>query len=365
MIGYRKDEEKKAPIGSRLGRWLNEDAVSRVNVDYNIVDIQDLYRYYNFNTNLSYVIQPDVTRKLTIDRLGFDLFVPNAYELYQAVLDSNTFLRQSFGKELFTGLLFRDYLFEKTIKSPNSPNSFKIFHNAEISGLEVLGANLLVNELNHNHKPFEFYPGNGNGQDRDTLSFSHFVRAEVDLRYFHDLGRNKQLAFRFNTGLAAPFGPYTQQVPYVKQFYVGGALSNRAWDIRELGPGSVYTPPPDDPNTPFYQTGDIKIDMSLEYRFKLLWYFHSALFIDAANVWTLLYDPERIGSQFQFNRFYKEFGIGYGYGLRIDFDYFILRLDVGYKFYSPYKVEGSHILHRELKRFPAGGQLQLAVGQKF
>ncbi len=362
MIGYHKDEDKQALFGSQLEKWLREEAVSRVNLGYNFVDIQDLYKYYNINTNLSYVMQPDVSRKLTIDRLGFDLFVPVADTLYQKVLDSNKFLDESFGKELFTGFIFRDYLFELNTKTANKSTSFKIFHNVEISGLEMLGINLLANELTNKFKAFGI--PTGQGDKRDTISFSHFIRGELDIRYYRDLGRSSQLAFRFNTGLAAPFGPYTKQVPYVKQFFVGGALSNRAWDIRELGPGSSITPPPDDPNTPFYQTGDVKIDMSMEFRFKLIWYFYSAVFIDAANVWALNRgkdDP----ANFNFNRFYQELGIGYGYGLRMDFDYFILRLDVGYKFYNPYPVNGSHILTNELKKFPDGGQVQLAVGQKF
>jgi outer membrane protein insertion porin family len=366
MIGYHKDPDKKAPIGNQLAKWLNEEAVSRVNLGANYVDIQDLYKYTNINSNLSYVMQPDPSRKLTIDRLGFDLFIPVADTLYQKVLDSNKFLNESFGKELFTGFLFRDYLFELntklSTKKANKPTHFEIFHNAEISGLEVFGINLLANTIEGETKAFGI--PTGQGADRDTISFSQFVRGELDVRYFNDIGRNSVVAFRFNTGLAFPYGPYTSQVPYVKQFFVGGALSNRAWDIRELGPGSSITPPPDDPNTPFYQTGDVKIDMSLELRFKLLWYFYSAVFIDAANVWALNRgkdDP----ANFELNRFYKELGIGYGYGLRIDLNYFIVRMDVGYKFYNPYPVNGSHVLTDELKKFPGGGQFQLAVGQKF
>jgi outer membrane protein insertion porin family len=362
MIGYHKDD-KQALFGTQLAKWLKEDAASRVNLGYDFVDIQDLYKYYNINANLSYVMQPDPAKKLTIDRLGFDLFVPVADVLYQEVLDSNTFLRESFGKELFTGFLFRDYLYELNTKTPNKSTYFKIFNNAEISGLEMLGINLLSNAISNEVKAFGI--PTGQGADRDTISFSHFVKGELDIRYFKDLGRSSQFAFRFNTGVAAPYGPFTKQVPYVKQFFVGGALSNRAWEIRQLGPGSSITAPPSDPNTPFYQTGDIKIDMTMELRFKLLWYFYSAVFIDAANVWTIKDDIERPGAQFKFNEFYKELGIGYGYGLRIDFDYFILRLDVGYKFYNPYKIDGSHILTSELKKFPSGGQLQLAVGQKF
>jgi outer membrane protein assembly factor BamA len=371
IIGHRKDEKHKPLFGEKLGRWLQEDASTRLSLGYNYVDIQDLYQYYSVNANLGYLMQPDPSRKLTIDRTGIDLFVPNPDSIFEDILDSSRFHRESFGKQLFTGLLFRDYLFEVNTKSSVRPAYFRLFHSAEISGAEVLFFNALENGLSGHVR--EFGIKTGKGEDRDTIRFSHFMKGEIDFRYYYDFGRNTELAFRFNPGIAFPYGPFTKQVPYVKQFYVGGALSNRAWQVRELGPGSYY-----DPNTagliekglPFYQTGDIKIDLSLEMRFKLFWYVHGALFLDAANVWTIKEDVTRPGSNFQLKRFYKEFGVGYGYGLRLDFDLFILRLDVGYKLLSPYPVLNSdgelrHYLKDYVRKFPRGGELQIAVGQKF
>lgn len=362
MIGRTEKEERK-PLGYRLHSWLTHDASTRMSLGYTFVTIQDLYQYFTVNANLSYVMQPDPSRKLTIDRLGFELFVPNAKPTFDSILSQNKFQRESFGKQLYTGFIFRDYLFERTTKSPNKPGYFKFLHNAELSGLEMLGINSLVNKLSGKGK--EFILTSGKGMERDTVRFSHFAKAELDLRYYREVGAHAELAFRFNTGLAVPFGPYTHQVPYLKQFYVGGALSNRAWQIRELGPGGYDDPAPVAPNLPFYQTGDIKIDMTLEYRFNLFWYIKGGVFIDAANVWTLYDDGERTNENFDFTRFYKEFGIGYGYGVRLDFSYFILRLDFGYKLFNPFPVNGSRFLQDEVKKFPSGGELQLAVGHKF
>lgn len=109
--------------------------------------------------------------------------------------------------------------------------------------------------------------------------------------------------------------------------------------------------------------------MTAEFRFKLFWYFYSAVFVDAANVWALN-RPKGDPAKFRFDTFYKQFGIGYGYGLRLDFDFFIFRFDLGYKLYSPFKVhntDGSytHLMKDELKKFPGGFEPQIAVGQKF
>ncbi len=368
LLGYSKDPERKPLIGRKLHDWLLQDASSRIGLGYSFVTLQDLYQYYSVNANLSYVMQPDPTRKLTIDRTGFDLFVPDAKPKFDSILMLNKFQRESFGKQLYTGFFFRDYLYELNTKSPNHSAYFKILHSFEISGLEILAINSLYNRIAPHGK--EFILTSGKKTERDSVRFSHFVKGELDLRYYKDLGGEKELAFRFNAGLALPYGPYTHQVPYPKQFYVGGASSNRAWQVRELGPGGYQDPNPVDPDLPFYQTGDIKMDLSLEYRFNLFWYFKGGIFLDAANVWTLYEDAERPRANFQWKRFYREFGVGYGYGLRLDFDYFILRLDLGYKLFNPYPVlnssgKYSRFLKDEVKKFPGGFEPQIAVGHKF
>src|SRR5690606_31164349 len=107
---------------------------------------------------------------------------------------------------------------------------------------------------------------------------------------------------RFNFGIARPFG-FTTDVPYVKQFYVGGPNSIRAWAPRGLGPGGYQDPNALDRDNNFrlYQAGDLKLEMNLEYRFEILWQMKGALFLDAGNIWTIREDINRCGSQFLFN----------------------------------------------------------------
>ena len=131
--------------------------------------------------------------------------------------------------------------------------------------------------------------------------------------------------------------------------------------MRQLGPGGYDDPTEIDPNLPYYQTGDFKIDLSAELRFNLFWYFKGVVFIDAANVWILKNDTTRVGANLS-SDFIKQFGIGYGYGIRLDLDFFIIRLDLGYKLHSPFPVNGSRWIRQ---RFPKGSVPQIAIGLPF
>jgi outer membrane protein insertion porin family len=366
MIGYSRNPDKRPLIGGRLHYWLLEESTSRLNLGFNYSIITDLYEYYNVNANLNYDIQPDPFKKLTITRIGFDLFVPTAKPAYQEILDENKFLAESFGNQLYTGFLFRNYLYEINSKVRSKAGYFKVLHSAELSGLEMYAINSTANLISGNFNEFLLNTGGGAA---NAVEFSQFVKGEMDIRYYRDLTPRTKFAIKFNIGIASAYGPYTQQVPYPKQFYVGGALSNRAWQIRQLGPGGYQDTAEIKPNIPYYQTGDFKIDVSAELRFKLFWYFDGVIFMDAANVWTLKYDPDRPEADLS-KTFYKEFGIGYGYGIRLDLDFFIIRLDLGYKLHNPYRVpysdtKSSRWLVNELKRFPSGAEPQIAVGLPF
>ena len=112
----------------------------------------------------------------------------------------------------------------------------------------------------------------------------------------------------------------------------GGANSVRGWSVRSLGPGSM---PLDSVKSFAQQIGDIRLDLNLEYRTKLFWKFEMAAFIDAGNIWTFHKDESRPNGNFDFSRFYKEIAVSYGLGLRLDFDFFLIRFDTGMKAYNP------------------------------
>lgn len=355
MIGYKKEESTDPPNRNSLREWLNHRSRSKLSTSYSYSFVRNYLSSYTFNINLSYDIIPDDFRKLLIERIGFELNVPIADSSFQTILDNNTFLRESNGKRLFTGLLFKGFVYEIKSRQRRHTGYFNLIQSFEISGLELLGLNLLTNEISNTSHQWTI------GKTSPVL-FSHFVRGEVNLTYTRDYSPSLQLACRVNVGLAAPYGPFSTQVPYVKQFFLGGPLSNRGWQIRELGPGS-YEDTHVDPNLQFYQTGDFKIDLSAELRFKMFWVFKGAIFMDAGNVWTLKKDIQRPGTTV--GSFFQEFGVSYGYGIRADLSFFLIRLDVGYKLFYPYPVDGKRLAKHDLRKFPGGGEPQIAVGLPF
>jgi outer membrane protein assembly factor BamA len=160
------------------------------------------------------------------------------------------------------------------------------------------------------------------------ITYAQYVRLTADIRKYWalDLG---SLATRFVVGTGFAFGNSTE-VPYAKQYSVGGSNDLRAFGLRRIGPGSfVPVNAQNDRNQFIDQTGDIKIEANVEYRFPIIGFFKGAFFVDAGNVW--LYNnnlrPEGI---FKFDNFYNEIAMGTGFGFRIDLDYFLFRFDIAF-----------------------------------
>ena len=130
-------------------------------------------------------------------------------------------------------------------------------------------------------------------------------------------------------------------MPYIKQFEIGGPFSIRGWPIRKLGPGGFR----DEyqlsrfPRGPYYQTGDIKIELISELRFPIYYLFQGAVFLDAGNVWTWSRIDDRTDASFDLN-FLDDIAIGSGFGLRLDLTLFVLRLDIGTQLKNPYPING-------------------------
>lgn len=162
--------------------------------------------------------------------------------------------------------------------------------------------------------------------------YAQYLKGEIDYAIVHRFDRRHSLAFHSGFGIGFPYGN-SSMIPFEKRFYAGGANSVRGWGVRTLGPGSY-----DAKNsvTDFInQCGDIRLDLSLEYRAKLFWVIEGALFVDAGNIWTIRNYENQPGGLFRFSQFYKQIAAAYGAGIRLDFTYFLLRLDLGLKAHNP------------------------------
>ncbi len=164
------------------------------------------------------------------------------------------------------------------------------------------------------------------------IQYAQYVKGEADFTYTRNFNKRNALAFHAGAGIAYPYGN-SSMIPFEKRFYAGGANSVRGWSARTLGPGryDAHNSVTDFIN----QCGDIHFDLNLEYRAKLFWVFEGALFIDVGNIWTIKDYETQPGGVFRFKNFYKELAAAYGIGLRMDFTYFLLRLDLGMKAHNP------------------------------
>lgn len=169
-----------------------------------------------------------------------------------------------------------------------------------------------------------------------NIRFAQYFKSDFEFRYGYRFDKYNLIATRGFFGAAYPYGNYPV-TPLERVYYAGGANGIRAWPVRRLGPGSNIS----SDSLKIDQSGDIKLEANLEYRFKFFWMLEGALFVDAGNVWAINRDDNRDGAVFQFNRFYKEIAVGSGVGLRLVTNYFILRTDVGIKLRDPSLPEGA------------------------
>lgn len=207
-------------------------------------------------------------------------------------------------------------------------------------------------------------PKDGLGQYKVfDIAYAQYVKADFDLTRKLLGGDRHQLVFHAGFGIAYPYGN-SRVLPFEKRYFAGGANSVRGWTVRSLGPGRYKDK---DGRINFItQTGDMKLDLNMEYRTYLFWKFDGALFVDAGNIWTLRRYDEQPGGQFSFSRLIDDLAVGYGLGLRLNFSYFILRLDLGVKAVNPAfrTEEEAHfpIAHPDLNRDLS---LHFAVGLPF
>ena len=230
------------------------------------------------------------------------------------------------------------------------PNVFTIRANAETAG------NLLY-ALSHitGQKPDE------NGSYKALgIRYSQYVKADADYSFTHYFDRRQSVAFHVGAGVAIPYGN-SDVLPFEKRFYSGGANSVRGWGVRTLGPGSYNSK--DKLSNFIYQCGDIRFDINLEYRAKLFWVVELGLFLDAGNIWTIKDYEDQPGGVFKFSEFYKQIAAAYGAGIRLDFKYFLVRVDMGMKAHNPAMgQEKWPLTHPNFKR---DSEFHFSVGYPF
>lgn len=254
----------------------------------------------------------------------------------------NSILRYSY-EDLFIlkmgyGLTFNS-LRQTGTQSLYNTDGYQIRFNTELAGSALYGLSALLRFRQNDEG--EYVIGN--------IPFSQYAKVDFDFSKSVRLTDRSSLAFHGAVGVAIPFGNSTI-IPYEKRYFSGGANSVRGWSVRELGPGA-YTGR--DGRVDFInQTGNLKLDLSVEYRAHLLWKIDGAAFIDAGNIWnTRHYEGMELG-EFHWDSFARQIAVAYGLGLRLNFGYFIVRFDGGMKAVNPAYEGRRHypLIHPNFKR---------------
>ena len=243
-------------------------------------------------------------------------------------LDSitNPLLRYSYENHL---IMRMGYTFYKTNKQLSNPlakvfqnNIYTIRASAETAGNLLYGISHLIKQKREADDSYKVF----------GTRYSQYVRLDGDFAFTHYFNQRSSIALHAGLGVAIPYGNSTV-LPFEKRFYSGGANSVRGWGVRTLGPGSFDGKKSQ--NSFIYQCGDIRLDLNIEYRCKLFWVLELGAFIDCGNVWTIREYEDQPGGVFKINKFYEQLALSYGIGLRMDFTYFLLRLDMGMKAHNP------------------------------
>jgi outer membrane protein assembly factor BamA len=286
-------------------------------------NFQDRIEYRRSIANLSYGYSWDGNKYLKhfVKFVELNAVNVDATPSFKSYIDS-TYLKSSYENHLVSVTNYSLTFNNQDIKKSRDFYFFKM--NTEFSG-NVLS---VASELAGSNKVDGSYEIFG-------IPFSQYFKVDFDFRYYDIVDKTNTIVYRLFVGAGIPYGNSTV-LPFEKMYFAGGANSIRAWNVRSVGPGSYSG----GSQTRFpNQSGDLKLEANLEYRFKLFWLLEGAFFIDAGNVWSLKSD-EFEGGLFRKNEFYKEFAVGSGFGTRFDFSFLIFRLDLGVKLRDPALEEG-------------------------
>jgi len=322
----------------------------------------------------NYVDRPEYTRESVNGILAYNWNTRNLRQQFTFNLLDANFIRSSLSND------FRLILENFQNQGNNLINSFLPSYVSSMSGQVVVNFNQYGTFQKKNASLLRIFVESGgttlNFVDRNilenrNLAYFQFLKFQADFRRYLPLSDKQILAYRLNLGMAKPYGISNGILPYEKYFFAGGSTGIRAWQPRRLGPGS-YTPPINENGSfdyRFEQPGDILFEGMFELRQKLYGYFDGAFFVDIGNSWTFEEDPTRPGADFRFDRFYKEFAVGTGIGLRMDFDFLVLRLDMGVKAVDPARPEGQRfVLGNFFKKFlgePGQTVFNIGIGYPF
>jgi outer membrane protein assembly factor BamA len=280
---------------------------------YTLISGNATYGYtWNANRFITYEINPVSINYTQLLRTSDE---------FEDILNENPFLRASFDQQFIAGLNL-SFTYNGMLDAKKTTQWY-LNSTFDIAGNTV---SLLANQSDNAEQETVF-----------GLQYAQYAKADVDLRFHYNFGeKNEQtLATRFFAGYGLAYGN-SEVLPYVKQYFSGGPYSVRAFRIRSLGPGTYSGDSDFNNNDNFFdQTGNIRLEANVEYRFPIFSYLKGGIFTDAGNVWNSRPNPVFNGTDVFASDFINELGIGSGFGLRVDVQGFVIRLDLAAPIHDP------------------------------
>ena len=338
--GYENDDYKEYGIEANLNfpefkfPFLSSDfkrkirATSEVGMNFNS-QIRPEFTRTLASASWSYKWVDNKRSQHRFDLLNVNyIYVPWKSDNFKAYLenltDRNSILIKSYEDQLIVRMGY-SYIYNSAndqTRTSNSRNSYSIRVNLEEAGNLLYAASKVIHST----------PKEDKGYVMANIPFAQYVKGDFDFAHNWNIDQRNSLVFHIGMGIAYPYGN-SQVLPFEKRYFSGGPNSVRGWSVRSLGPGSYKGT---DGNMNYINhSGDIKLDMNIEFRTHLFWKFNGAAFIDAGNIWNIReYEGQEEGT-FRFNRFYKQLAVAYGLGIRFDLDYLIIRFDGGMKAVNP------------------------------
>jgi outer membrane protein insertion porin family len=290
-------------------------------------------RYYNINS-IKYTFGYKWKQNLAIDHdlslLSVNYFdISNQSSEFLALLNENPTLALRYEKQFILGITYSFYYNQQVYAKIRNP--FYVNMNMDVAGNILSGISTIRGEKPNADNPVEVF----------GVKYSQYIMADLDLRRFHKLGRNNKtnIATRLFGGWGYPYGN-ASTMPYIKQYFSGGAYSLRGFPVYSVGPGTYR--PPDSLQSLYFvqQGGEIKLEGNIEYRYTLVGIVKGAFFADAGNTWLNHPNSDIPGGAFKMDAFVKELAVDIGTGLRLDIDFFVLRLDLGIPIRKPWYPQG-------------------------
>ncbi|WP_333821227.1 translocation and assembly module lipoprotein TamL [Ohtaekwangia sp.] len=301
-------------------------------IGFNLQNRVSFFRINSFNVGYGYNWKENIAKSHELFPIDINFVrTDKKSAVFEALLASNSVLASSFEDQFIIGTRYSYTLNTQLSEAMELKYEKKKYreHNFYFNGTIDVAGNLLntvQRTIKKGEEPYEIF----------NSPYSQYVRGDIDFRYYWQLDTRNKIATRIIAGVGYAYGNSTT-MPYIKQFAIGGSNSIRAFPARSIGPGAydVRSDPARNNSLFVDQRGDMKLEGNLEYRFDLVKVMKGALFVDAGNIWLLHNDSTRIGGQFQRNTFMKQLAVGTGAGLRFDFSFFVLRLDVAFPLRRP------------------------------